>query len=516
MASSERNVKKILFSDKITALVNKPDVHFDEIDALLSEELSLTASGGALDQLTDFLHLVSFIKTKRFSNPIWALRVFTDKNTNLETRIALVKAIRLAPEQEDKIYDLLCFLAQENKLVRYTALSHVTPVRFAMDKGDSDSLYIEEYSEWYLIFDVFGLCKSLPHHLIPLLAELLIETNLSVEAILSLSTFFKFINKLGLVQREIIQSMLPQLRYKSSIETLQSLLSYLRDHDLLNPHILEPTLSLLHHSNALKNFFAIYLKELQCLDSYQETLKNLNLYCQLSVHDKDSYDDEVPTNTPLHQAIIERNPSKLQQALHLANSKFLLATSYDNTALLLACKLADKEAARHILSKMHELGCTVNHADAQGMTALHWARFYHFDDLSRELIAAGAKQDLKTANGKKSDYFAKHQFTLNDFKIEGREIIEDFFKLTNHDLTDIAFHADKIALNLKLTTPKKLMSLYQQDEGAKIRSSNRFYLFFRTFRPRLIEWLDQQRELEFQSEQAAIAQASTPNSNLGR
>lgn len=48
------------------------------------------------------------------------------------------------------------------------------------------------------------------------------------------------------------------------------------------------------------------------------------------------------------------------------------------------------------------------------------------------------------------------------------------------------------------------MSLYQSDEGAQIRSSNRFYLFFKTFRPRLIEWLGKQRELDFQSDQATI------------
>lgn len=501
MASSERNVKKILFNDKITALVNKPDVHFDEIDALLGEELSLTSPGRALEQLTDFLHLVSFIKAKRFSNPIGALRLFTDKNTNLDTRKALVKAMRLAPEQDDKIYDLICFLAQNNQLVRYSELSHVTPVRFSMDRGDS--VYIEEYSEWYLIFDVFGLCKSLPHRLIPLLAELL-KTNCSGEDLLALGAFFKFIDKLGLLQKEIIEPMLPLLRYKNSIEKLQSLLTYLRDNDLLNPNILEHILPLLIHLNALKNFFAIYLNELKSIESSQDTLKILNLYCQLSVYDQDSYDDQVPTNTPLHLAIIERNPFKLQHALSMANPKFLLATSYENTALLLACKLADKEAAKHILNKMRELDCTVNHADSQGMTALHWSSFYHFDDLSMELIAAGAKEELKAANGKKSEYFAKHQFTLDDFKIEGREIIEDFFKLKNSVLTDITFHADKIALNLKLTTSEELMSLYQSDEGAQIRSSNRFYLFFKTFRPRLIEWLGKQRELDFQSDQATI------------
>ncbi len=509
MASSELDVRKIIFSDTITALVNKPDVRFDEIEATAHEELKIVSGGRALDQLTDFIHLVSFIKVKRFSNPLDALQVFTDKNTDLQTRKALVKAIRMTPEQDDKIYDLICLIAQKNKLVRYTEISHVTPLRFLMGKGSSE--YVEECSDWYLIFDLFGLCKNLPHALIPLVAALFTTANPSVDDISALGVFFKFIDKLNLLRKEIIEPMLPQLRYKSSLEKLQSFLSYLRDNDLLKPSILEYTLPLLHHLNALKIFFTVYLKELQSLDSRQETLQKLNLYCQLSLPKEGSYDDEVPTNTPLHQAIIECNHYKLRQALLLANSKLLLATSYENTPLLLACKLADKDAAKHILTKMRELGCKVNKADHHGMTALHWTRFYHFDDLSVELIAAGANEELKATNGKNCAYFSMHQFTLTDFKIEGGEIVEDFFKLANSALTDVAFHTDKIALNLKLATSNEVMALYQSDVGAQIRSSNRFNLFFKTFRTRLIEWLGKQRELEYQSSPSVAAQSVVPS-----
>ncbi|HAT9733389.1 TPA: ankyrin repeat domain-containing protein, partial [Legionella pneumophila subsp. pneumophila] len=63
-------------------------------------------------------------------------------------------------------------------------------------------------------------------------------------------------------------------------------------------------------------------------------------------------------------------------------------------------------------------------------------------------------------------------------------------------LTDIAFHMDKIALNLKLTTPSEIAELYARDEMAQIRSSNRFYLFFKLFRPKLINWLEKQNGLE--------------------
>ncbi|HHT0594074.1 TPA: Dot/Icm T4SS effector AnkQ/LegA10 [Legionella anisa] len=504
MATSQVGAKKIIFSDKIIALVNKPDFHFDSLDALVSEELAVVPGGKALDQLTDFIHLVSFIKEKHFSHPVLVLHVFLNENTSQETRRALIKAIRLAPARDDKIYELICLLAQKEKLARYTQITHVTPLRVKRSEGDQE--YTEEYSDWYLIFDLFGLCKSLPSELIPLMAELLTTVNPSVEDLQTLEQFLKFIDRLDLLRKDILEAMLPQLRYKNSIEKLQSVLGYLQSNDLLHPSILKHTLPLLHHLDALKIFFNAYLRELQSVESCQEAIEILNPFCQLSLPEKGSYDDVVPTNTPLHQAIIERNLCNLKHALNLTNSKLLLATSYDNTALLLACKLADKEAAKYILEKMRELKCDVNHTDYHGMTALHWARFYHFDDLSRELIEAGAHEELKASNGKNSTYFAKHQFTLADFKIEGREIVEDFFKLKNCALTDIAFHADKIALNLKLTTSKEVLDLYQNDEMAQIRSSNRFFLFFKTFRTRLVEWLGKQRELDYQSSSPSAEQ----------
>ncbi|PYD07793.1 ankyrin repeat domain-containing protein, partial [Pseudomonas syringae pv. syringae] len=154
----------------------------------------------------------------------------------------------------------------------------------------------------------------------------------------------------------------------------------------------------------------------------------------------------------------------LERTLAFANRNLLIKSSYENTALLLACKLADKESARLILAKMQELGCDVNQKDHHGMTALHWANFYHFDELIRELEVAGADPKLKAANGKTCEYFYQHQFTMNDLKLNGKEIIDGEFKLSECALTDIAFHMDKIALNLKLTTPSEIAELYARDE----------------------------------------------------
>lgn len=132
MASSPFQVKKIILSDKLRTLIKTPHVCIDDINAVLDAELNTVPGGKALDQLTDFIHLVTFIRLKHFSDPIRALQIFADKNTTPETAKALVKAIRMAPAQDDKIYELICILAQNEKLARYSDIAHVTPLRFAM------------------------------------------------------------------------------------------------------------------------------------------------------------------------------------------------------------------------------------------------------------------------------------------------------------------------------------------------------------------------------------------------
>ncbi|KTD05430.1 ankyrin repeat-containing protein [Legionella gratiana] len=492
MSLSESEVRKISFMDKVARLAHKPGIQVNEIEALLDEELSIVSAGKGLTLLTDLIHLVSFVTMKHFSNPISAIQLFVNENTTRETRKALITAIRMAPKEEDKIYDFICLLAQKNQLSRYTELARVSPLRFYISEEER-----YEYNEWYLIFDLFGLCKNIPHELIPLIARNFTITTPSAEDLLALRTFFEMMSQFHLLKLEIIEPMLPHLYYKDSIEKLQALLLKLSRMELLKPDVLAAAFPLLNHMDALNLFFTIYQEELLLDSSRPAILEQLSTYCQLSLPNKDSYDDVVPTNTPLHQAIIDRNYDNLKRALDLANTKLLLATSYENTALTLACKLADETAATLILTKMHELGCDVDQADHHGMTALHWARFYRFNNLSIDLITAGANPELMTLNGKNSEYFAKHTFLLMDFQIEsGREIIEDYFKLKNSALTDVAFHAEKIALNLKLTSRDEIMALYHADDTAQLRSSNRFYLFFKVFRTRLVEWLARQNELE--------------------
>ncbi|STY28420.1 ankyrin repeat-containing protein [Legionella wadsworthii] len=509
MGASRIESTKIILSQNIMVSITKDHVDYDEIEALLSRELKTIPAGKAMDYVTDMIHLVSFMKTKQFSNPKWALQIFIDDATSKETRQGLVQAMRMAPESHDPIFNLICRLAETNHLSRFTQISHVTPLRFLIHEGDRE--HIEEYEEWYLIFDLFGLCKNLPADSIPLVEKLLTTTYLSSEDLLSVEQFFKSLEKFHMLDKKILEPLLPLMTNKNSIENLRLFFVFLGNVELLNLNLFRAIEPFLTQVRALHIFFQNYLLEIKSAESQEETLNKLGEFCRLSLPKKGSYDDVVVTNTPLHQAIIDRDPGNLKHALSFANHQLLLATSYDNTALLLACKLADKKAALLILEQMQQLKCDVNQQDFYGMTALHWARFYHFDDLSAALVSAGADETLKTKNGKKSAYFARHQFTIEDFKIEGREIIEDSFSLTNKSLTDIAFHADKIALNLKLTSPKELAELYQGDEGAQIRSSNRFYLFFKTFRFRFVEWLEKQRALDYPSSGHEMRQRSISN-----
>jgi hypothetical protein len=173
-----------------------------------------------------------------------------------------------------------------------------------------------------------------------------------------------------------------------------------------------------------------------------------------------NFDDQIDTNTALHNAILERDHAKLARALEKADSKFITAISCGNSPLLLACKLADRKAAEMILQKMTQLeeekafpvNEAVNEKGLYGMTALHWASFYKFNELCEQLIYLMADDQAKTKDKKSVEYFYTHQFVPADFLVHG-EITEGRFHLSVSSLSDIAFHADKIALNLNLTTP---------------------------------------------------------------
>ncbi|CEG56107.1 protein of unknown function [Legionella fallonii LLAP-10] len=100
-------------------------------------------------------------------------------------------------------------------------------------------------------------------------------------------------------------------------------------------------------------------------------LKYLHHFCLMIHPTESSYDDFIPKNTPLHQAILEQDGRKLELTLStFVTPQLLTYASCKNTALLLACKVADKKA-------------------------------------------------LKTRSGKICDYFYHHQLTLRDFRIIG-------------------------------------------------------------------------------------------------
>ncbi|HAT8900042.1 TPA: Dot/Icm T4SS effector AnkQ/LegA10 [Legionella pneumophila] len=491
MAATIPHIETITFTDWFLAIIDTPDIPIDEIEIRVAEGFKRKLTERQFQQLTELIHLISFIKHKKISNPTLALRIYVDENTSSLSRTALVEAVRMLPPEDNKTYELAAYLAQKNKLERYTNITKVPPLQIYQGDG-----VFEQYDEWILLFELFGLTQATPSDFIPAIAHLLIIKNFGIPDLRALSKFMSTAHKLGILSQNFMNNMTPHLCNGQIIEKYESLLLKLQINDLLNKEILETIYSLIKQLDALDAFFSLYHEELSHDSTLSFLREILPSFCVMSRPSKESYDDQVSTNTPLHLAVIESDKANLERTLAFANRNLLIKSSYENTALLLACKLADKESARLILAKMQELGCDVNQKDHHGMTALHWANFYHFDELIRELEVAGADPKLKAANGKTCEYFYQHQFTMNDLKLNGKEIIDGEFKLSECALTDIAFHMDKIALNLKLTTPSEIAELYARDEMAQIRSSNRFYLFFKLFRPKLINWLEKQNGLE--------------------
>ncbi|HDO8002938.1 TPA: ankyrin repeat domain-containing protein [Legionella pneumophila] len=491
MATTIPDIETITFTDWFLRIIDTPGVPIDEIETSVIEGFKKTLTDAQFQHLTSLIHLISFIKHRNFSNPTLALRIYIDENTSPLSRTALVEAIRMLPPENNKTYELVCRLAQQNKLDQYTDITKVPPLHIYQGDG-----VLERYDDWILLFELFDLTQITRDDLIPFLADLLSGKNFDATELRALSKFIKTLDKLGIVGQNFMEKISPHLRNRKNIEQYESFFLKLQVNGLLTEKILEAIYPLLHQLDALEHFFSLYRQELLHDNTSSLLSDTVQSFCNMSIPSKVSYDEPVSTNTPLHLAVIEGNQEHLVRTLAFANRNLLIKCSCENTALLLACKLADKEAARLILAKMQELGCDVNQRDHHGMTALHWANFYHFNELIKELENAGANPKLRAGNGKTCEYFYQHQFTMQDLKLNGKEIIDGEFKLGDSALTDIAFHMDKIALNLKLTTPSEIAELYSGDGMAQIRSSNRFNLFFRLFRLKLINWLDKQHDFE--------------------
>lgn len=495
MSASSSALEVSTLQDRLLLTVNKPSVQPDEIDSAILDEFENASNNRSMDILTDLGHLISFIRIREFNNPVLAFQTYLAVNTSLSTKKALVTAILMTSNKDDISYELICNLAQHNKLEGFTRITHVPPVRYYQDNGE-----FEEHKEWYPLFELFSLCRTSPSHLIKGITEWIIKTAPELQELIAMRSLLTNNKDPVVLTTESFELITAYSHGQSMIRKIENLLLKLHQSKVLHPDILAVILPLLCHIDSVSAFISIFHLELQTQDTCSALLEQLPLYCQMAQSPESSYDDKVLTNTPLHQSIIDRNIKNLSIALSYANSNLLLSKSFENTALLLACKLADKKAARLILTKMNELGCDVNQPDSNGMTALHWANFYHFDDLIAELVAAGANEGLKNSNGKNCTYFYHHKFTIDDFKREQGEIIDGTFKLKNTSITDISFHMDKIALNLKLISSEELMNLYTGNPLAQLRSANRFHLFLSSLRDKLVYWLSKQEEqihLEF-------------------
>ncbi len=276
----------------------------------------------------------------------------------------------MLPPENNKTYELVCRLAQKNKLDQYTDITKVPPLHIYQGDG-----VLERYDDWILLFELFDLTQITRGDLIPFLADLLSSKNFDATELRALSKFIKTLDKLGIVSQNFMEKISPHLRNRKNIEQYESFFLKLQVNGLLTEKILEAIYPLLHQLDALEHFFCLYRQELLHDNTPSLLSDTVQSFCNMSIPSKVSYDEPVSTNTPLHLAVIEGNLEHLVRTLAFANRNLLIKCSCENTALLLACKLADKEAARLILAKMQELGCDVNQRDHHGMTALHWLIF---------------------------------------------------------------------------------------------------------------------------------------------
>lgn len=255
MAATIPHIETITFTDWFLAIIDTPDIPIDEIEIRVAEGFKRKLTERQFQQLTELIHLISFIKHKKISNPTLALRIYVDENTSSLSRTALVEAVRMLPPEDNKTYELAAYLAQKNKLERYTNITKVPPLQIYQGDG-----VFEQYDEWILLFELFGLTQATPSDFIPAIAHLLITKNLGIPDLRALSKFMSTTHKLGILSQSFMNNMTPHLCNGQIIEKYESLLLKLQINDLLTEEILEVIYPLLNQPDALDAFFHSIMK----------------------------------------------------------------------------------------------------------------------------------------------------------------------------------------------------------------------------------------------------------------
>ena len=107
---------------------------------------------------------------------------------------------------------------------------------------------------------------------------------------------------------------------------------------------------------------------------------------------KNYFDD----NNELHNAILCDDDFSINESMDEHQVRLLLQQkAWGNTPLLLACKTANFEAAKKLISLHTEYKIDVNAQDDRNMSALHWACFYKDETVIQQLLEAGAKTDIQ-------------------------------------------------------------------------------------------------------------------------
>jgi hypothetical protein len=255
MAATIPHIETITFTDWFLAIIDTPGIPINEIETRVAEGFKRKLTERQFQQLTELIHLISFIKHKKISNPTLALRIYVDENTSSLSRTALVEAVRMLPPEDNKTYELVCYLAQKSKLERYTNITKVPPLSFYQGDG-----VFEQYDEWILLFELFGLTQVTPSDLIPAVARLLISNNPGIPELKALSKFMGTTDKLGILSQGFMEKITPHLCNEQIIEKYESFLLKLQSNDLLTEETLETIYPLLKQLDAVDAFFLSIMK----------------------------------------------------------------------------------------------------------------------------------------------------------------------------------------------------------------------------------------------------------------
>jgi hypothetical protein len=219
----------------------------------------------------------------------------------------------------------------------------------------------------------------------------------------------------------------------------------------------------------------------------------------------------VAENTPLHLAILEPDQERVIELLHATDEatliKWLKSQPLTNTPLLLAMKTGAFRVAAELILLHRQYQISLDNQDGRGMTALHWAAFFRNQELITLLLECGANNSLKASGGinrgellaidvyQNQDYIKRltelsslltnKRVVIKEFSSRAQQAYYDNFIDTTQEISDVAYHMDRICINLLLLSTDNFLELSQ----LHLSSLNYFAACFAQGLPKLAKYL---------------------------